>query len=87
MLKRKKIKYGKIMPKNVDLILWDTICIELVGPYTVTVQKHNGRILNAMTFVDPATDWFEMVEITDKTSGRISGGLWVAIFPYFHRFI
>ena len=48
------------------------MCIDLVGPYTVTDQKGNDRILNAMTFVDPATGWFEIAEITDKTSARIS---------------
>ena len=68
----KKKKYGKLPPKNVELIPWDTVCIDLVGPYTVTDQKGNGIILNAMTFMDPATDWFEIAGITDKTSARIS---------------
>ena len=34
--KKKKKKYGKLPPKNVELIPWDTVCIDLVGPYTVT---------------------------------------------------
>ena len=38
---------------------------------TVTDRSGNNRILNAMTFVDPATGWFEITEITDKTSARI----------------
>ena len=32
----KKKKYSKILPKDVDLIPWDTVCIEIVGPYTVS---------------------------------------------------
>ena len=60
--KKKKKKYDKLPPKNVELIPWDTVCIDLVGPYTVTDQRGNDRILNAMTFVDPATGWFEIAE-------------------------
>ena len=69
---KKKKKYDKLPPKNAELIPWDTLCIDLVGPCTVTDQKYNDRILNAITFVDPATGWFEIAEITDKTSARIS---------------
>ena len=36
-----KKKCYKIPPKNVELIPWDTTCINLVGPYTVTDQKGN----------------------------------------------
>ena len=53
--KKKKKKYGKLPPKNVVLIPWDTVCIDLVGPYTVTDQKGNDRNLNAMVFIGLAT--------------------------------
>ena len=33
------------------MIPWDTICIDLVSPYTATGQYGNGRILNAMTYL------------------------------------
>ena len=59
-------------PKNVDLVPWDTVCTDLADPYKVTDQKGNNGILNTMTFVDPATGWFEIVEITEKTSAIIS---------------
>ena len=39
-----KKKHGKISPKNVEQIRWDTMCIDLVGPYKVIDQKGNGRI-------------------------------------------
>ena len=53
--------------ENTDLIPWKTVCIDLLGPYTV-----NGRIINIMTCVDPATVRFGIDEINDKTSTRIS---------------
>ena len=58
--------------------------IDQVSLYTVTDQKGNGTILNNMTFVDPATNWFEIAEITDKTSTRISqifNNTWLSWYP------
>ena len=34
--KKKRKKYSKLPPKQVDLIPWECICVDLVGPYTVT---------------------------------------------------
>ncbi len=65
--KKQKKKYGKLPPKDVELTPWDIVCIDLIGPCTVTDQKGHDRILNAMPFVDPATGWFEIAEIPDKT--------------------
>ena len=45
----------KITPNHSELIPCDTVCIDLVGPYTVTDQKGNNGILNALAFVDTAT--------------------------------
>ena len=63
---------------------WETVCIDLIGPYTVTDRLGNDRILNTMTFVDPATGWFEITDIPDKTSDRISqifNSTWLARYP------
>ena len=51
---KKKKKYGKLPHKNVELTPWDTVCINLVGAYTVTDQKGNDRILNTIVFVNAA---------------------------------
>ena len=51
---------------------WETVCIDLIGPYTVTDRLCNGRILNSITFVEPATGWFEVTEIPDKISHQQS---------------
>ena len=55
MSKKKRKKYGRLPPKEVSMIPWETVCIALVGPYTVTDKLGNDRTLLAMTFVDPAT--------------------------------
>ena len=70
--KKSKKKYGKLPSKEVTMTPWETVCIDLIGPYTVTDRSVNDRILNTMTFVNPATGWFDITEIPDKTSTRIS---------------
>ena len=74
---------------------WNTVHIDLIGPYTIATKQHtpDGDIkdvelhLTCMTFIDPATGWFEIaqvpyyniedvkggnVEYINKTSARIS---------------
>ena len=94
--KKRKRKYGHLPPKQVEqLEPWDTVHVDLIGPYSLSAkqQQPDGTILDkefsltCMTFVDPATGWFEIVEVPtynlinskkesqeviDKTSARIS---------------
>ena len=61
--KRRKRKYGKIPPKIAKTVPWRTVCVDLIGPYTIKAK--DGTILNFMclTMIDPATGWFEIVEL------------------------
>jgi len=94
--KKRRSRYGYLPPKNIgDLKPWNTVHIDLIGPYTVEVQQNQpgNEIkkvklqLTCMTFLDPATGWFEIAEVPyydneeikhgnkeqiDKTSARIS---------------
>ena len=41
--KRAKNKYAKVPPKrNPELIPWNMICIDLVGPYKIGSDKYSG---------------------------------------------
>ena len=53
--KKKHKKYSKLPPKTATTTPWDTVCVDLVGPYTVTDSTGKDRTLMAMTFIDPAT--------------------------------
>ena len=103
--KKRKRKYGKLPPKNVgDLIPWQTVHVDLIGPYSITAEqlqpdgsyKTTTLELTCMTMIDPATGWFEIVqvpnynsekdtqEVIDKTSARISqlfNNTWLARYP------
>jgi hypothetical protein len=54
--------------KEIEDDAWDTICVDLIGSYTVTDKHDNEFTLQAHTMCDPATDWFEIVEIRDQSS-------------------
>ena len=97
LYKSRKRKFGELPPKNVGkLIPWHTVHTDLVGPYSITAkqQQVDNTIkevelqLTCMTIIDPATGWFEIIEVPnyiieelntkstqdkiDKTSARIS---------------
>jgi hypothetical protein len=74
--------------------------VDLVGTYTVkaNVRQLDGSIkvcelqLLAMTFIDPATGWFEIAEVPliDQSSARISqlfDSVWLARYPRPRRVI
>ena len=50
------------------MIPCETVYIDLVGSYTVTDKLDNDRILLTLTFVNPATNWFEIAQILDTSS-------------------
>ena len=61
--KRRKRKYGKMPAKIAEVTPWRTVCVDLIGPYTIKAK--DGTILDFMclTMIDPATGWFEIIEL------------------------
>jgi hypothetical protein len=61
--KRSKHKYGKLPTKLVVTKPWNTLCVDLIGPYTL--KGKDGTVIDFMcvTMIDPATSWFEIVEL------------------------
>ena len=86
-------KLGHLPEKTVEEIPWDTLCIDLVGPYTVgKAKKRKGKpddtsdvtTLWCLTMIDPATGWFEIVEIKEKKADYIANVLeqtWLNRYP------
>ena len=64
--KRRKRQYGKLPPKLAETVPWRTVSVDLIGPYTI--KSKDGTILDFMclTMIDPATGWFEIVELPNK---------------------
>ena len=77
--KRKKLKYGHLPAKTAEVVPWEQLCVELVGPYKIPInspskawKKKTFDELWCVTMIDPATQWFEMVEIDNKTPMNIA---------------
>ena len=65
-------KYGKLPPKQDETNAWDTLCVDLIGPYTIHRQGKNLLKIWCLTMIDPATGWFEMAQIPNKPAAEIA---------------
>jgi hypothetical protein len=61
--KKRKLKYGHLPPSKIVITVpWRALCVDLIGPYTL--KGKDGTIIDfmALTMIDPAISWFEVVE-------------------------
>jgi hypothetical protein len=61
--KRRKLKYGHLPPKTVISNPWECLCVDLIGPYTLKGRDSSQIDFMALTMIDPASSWFEIVEL------------------------
>ena len=85
LCKRNKKKYGKLPEKQAEHVPWETLCVDLIGPYKF-IQKNKKPIkLWAVTMIDPATGWFEIKEIKTKTADVVANEVeltWLTRYPW-----
>ena len=83
--------YGHLPPKNInDNIPQRTICVDLIGSYQITDGTGVDYKLQAITMIDPATGWFEIVKTHTKTAEHISKLLdrtWFSYYPQLQFYI
>jgi hypothetical protein len=76
-------KYGLLLPKIPESDPWVMVCVDLVGPFTIWKPAKTHSLL-ALTMIDPATGWFEIVEATNKSATSIQDlfhNTWLARYP------
>jgi hypothetical protein len=61
--KKRKRKYAHHPPKEAETVPWRTVCVDLIGPYTIKGADNTLPEFMCMTMIDPATGWFEVVEL------------------------
>ena len=85
-LKKRYRKYGLLPPRTPQCIPWHTLCIDLIGPYPFGNEKKGTLVkLHCLTMIDPATGWFEIVEIPNKRADFIANLLemnWLTRYPW-----
>ena len=64
--------YGNLPPKHSETNPWDTLCVDLIGPYTIPRKGKNPLKLWCLTDIDPATGWFETTQITNIMAAEIA---------------
>jgi hypothetical protein len=64
-------------PKIVISTPWKALCVNLVGPYTLKGKDGLSIDFMALTIINPASSWFEVVELptimrlmTKKVNGK-----------------
>ena len=65
-------KYGKLPPKEAEAEPWDTLCVDLIGPYKIKRKGKKDLTLWRQTMIDPVTGWFEMAQIENKTAANVA---------------
>jgi hypothetical protein len=63
-------KYGYLSKQDINQDPWHTTCVDTLGPYLVTTTHDKELNLLTITIWDPATGWFEVAEIKDKTTAE-----------------
>ncbi len=56
-------KYGHLPSKIVICTPWEALCVDLIGPYTLKGKDGSAIDFMALTMIDPASSWFEIVEL------------------------
>ena len=83
--KRKQKKYGHLPPKEAEALIWDKMCIDLIGPYKIRCKGQPDLICKCVTMIDPASGWFEIHKYNDKqaiTVANIAEQEWFAWYPW-----
>ena len=82
--KKQKKHYGHLPAKDAEAQPWETLCVDMIGPYQIRRKGKKPLKLRAVTMIDPATGWFDIVEVTDKESQTVAekiDKLWLCRYP------
>ncbi len=77
MNKKQTQKYGHLPSKIAISTPWEALCVDLVSPYTLKGKDDSSIDFMALTMINPASSWFEVVELptimrlmTRKVNGK-----------------
>ena len=62
LCKNPRTKYGYLSKQDITQDPWSTICVDTIGPYSVTTKHDKELHLLAITICDPVTGWFEFAK-------------------------
>jgi Integrase zinc binding domain len=65
--KKERKKQGLLPPKTLESDPWVMVCVDLVVLFTIKTPRKTHSLL-ALTMIDPATGWLEIVEANNKSA-------------------
>ena len=83
--KHKQKTYGHFPPKDAEAMIWDKMCIDLIGPYKIYRKGYPDLVCKCVTMIDPASGWFEIHQYDNKrliTVANIAEQEWFARYPW-----
>lgn len=83
--KKKRLKYGHLPPKEAEFKPWQHLCVDTIGPYRVRRKGKKDLVFQAVTFIDPATGWFELKQTKTKKADEVSNlieQVWLSRYPW-----
>ena len=83
MNKKQQKKYSHLPPKVAETNPWTRVNVGLIGPYSVKTPTKKYE-LRAMTMIDPATNWFEIMPIIHPNSDTVQcsfDSAWLSHYP------
>jgi hypothetical protein len=72
------------LKQSYSLTPWERVDVDLIGPYKIKNKNGKTYSLLAMTMIDPATRWFEVVQIKEKTAECAQTAFndgWLSCYP------
>jgi len=79
------IGYGELPPRTAELMPWTGLQVDNIGPWKVTLPNGNEVEFNAVTFIDPVSNLFEVARINNHTSEHLAMQLqnvWLSRYPW-----
>ena len=74
MKKRHKHKYGKAPTKLVIQNPWESLCVDLMGPYTLKEEDGTEIDFMCLSMINPATSRLEHIEFPVVEAPTILSG-------------
>lgn len=82
--KRANKQYGHLPPRQANLLPWNEVAVDLIGPWTLTLSDKTKLTFRALTCIDPVTNLMEAIRIRNKTSKHVAeqfANSWLARYP------
>jgi len=64
--KKRTRQYGKLPTKLAEAVPWRSVCMDLIGPYTIKARDNSVLDFMCLTMIDPASGWFEIIPHVDS---------------------